>query len=996
MQSGQGKVQLLSPQSASSDKTQTSPLKRINNAPAKTQTLVNGKGPPRSHTTGAVLPVEQSRKRKVGVLPLVEGALDVGDDGRSMVWLDIDNTLYGKGTQIAHLMTQRIRAYIIGLGIGHAEAERLHQKYYKEYGLAIRGLVMHHKIDALDYDSKCDATLPLEDVLRPDERVKKMLRDLDRSKCRVWALTNAYKTHAVRVLKLLELYDQIEGVIYCDYAQEKFACKPENEFYQEAMQAVGLNDPSRCYFVDDSSLNTEAAKKLEWGHCVLFNEVRQEAENVQHAKDKEEMAVPFSISSTRATNGLSRPLPFSFMAFTAGNLEVERIQSEVRNLAQNQRVELLSILLEACLPGELTSFERVLEKHLRLRKDMISNLPDTVLLLIFEKLTIKELLTCQRVSKRWRASAANPALWESHAMALTEGDLIGMIAPSSPEGWEPLVRGLYFRERNWSKGICQNLTLFKGHTGFVTAMKLKDRKTLVTGSYDETIRVWDLYSGVCKKVLKAKAIACLDFLGEEGILAAGLYDSGRVMVWDMKTWSLLQTLNGHNKGIRNVALNKDYLVSVGQDKAIVVWDWQKGTKLVRFGQQSNVSLGVSIVDHDKIVAVTVDGIIRTFSIRRREMIGQFDVTKLSSRLSSQLQGLKSGNLMLQWFAAHRNTITLATSNLVLHLKWHEHVTPVHPSQDPEGRVNTPQRPRTRVDSNASIASSRSNIADQSPHHRRPSGNVVTTPIKGVPRTSSQNFSQYSTPSRLRSPSTSSQKGSPSSSSSPLPWPRPVVGSKGRSSLTPSTSAASVAAPLSPITHKIREETRSFPSSLSPPTTPASPSLSSQTRMAPNLGITPFVVSILQTPDAAVGCVDPTKKRIVLASRFSSRAGADRRLYTSTLESQSDSSITEDVFSDESVVKEGRGVAAIGGAWQANAEELATPARNPMSLVLDHENCVVGTSEGLVYRMGFVGSEYTHGWIDQQEEDSRQFSSGNDTITDLLQLRSAWSELFHQV
>lgn len=103
------------------------------------------------------------------------------------------------------MMTERIREYIIGLGLEEEEAERLHQKYYKEYGLAIRGLVMHHKIDALDYDSKCDATLPLETVLRPDQNHKEMLRSLDRSKCRVWALTNAYKTVSVDSLFLLDL-----------------------------------------------------------------------------------------------------------------------------------------------------------------------------------------------------------------------------------------------------------------------------------------------------------------------------------------------------------------------------------------------------------------------------------------------------------------------------------------------------------------------------------------------------------------------------------------------------------------------------------------------------------------------------------------------------------------------------------------------------------------------------------------------------------------------
>ena len=40
---------------------------------------------------------------------------------------------------------------------------------------------------------------------------------------------------------------------------------------------------------------------------------------------------------------------------------------------------------------------------------------------------------------------------------------------------------------------------------------------------------------------------------------------------------------------------------------------------------------------------------------------------------------------------------------------------------------------------------------------------------------------------------------------------------------------------------------------------------------------PKLVAVVETPDVAVGAVDPRKRRVVTATRFSSRAGADRRV-----------------------------------------------------------------------------------------------------------------------
>ena len=102
--------------------------------------------------------------------------------------------------------------YLLSLGLGTEEASNLRTTYYTQYGLTLRGLIRHYnigessypfiiicarsicklQIDPLDFDRKCDGSLPLEEMIPPNPRVRKLFQDIDRSKARVWALTNAY------------------------------------------------------------------------------------------------------------------------------------------------------------------------------------------------------------------------------------------------------------------------------------------------------------------------------------------------------------------------------------------------------------------------------------------------------------------------------------------------------------------------------------------------------------------------------------------------------------------------------------------------------------------------------------------------------------------------------------------------------------------------------------------------------------------------------------
>ena len=61
----------------------------------------------------------------------------------------------------------------------------------------------------------------------------------------------------------------------------------------------------------------------------------------------------------------------------------------------------------------------------------------------------------------------------------------------------------------------------------------------------------------------------------------------------------------------------------------------------------------------------------------------------------------------------------------------------------------------------------------------------------------------------------------------------------------------------------------------------SPGIAARFGRAAVLTAPPRLIAIIETPDVAVGAVDPRKRRVVTATRFSSRAGADRRVRTDT-------------------------------------------------------------------------------------------------------------------
>ncbi|MEA5519495.1 hypothetical protein [Limnoraphis robusta] len=107
-----------------------------------------------------------------------------------------------------------------------------------------------------------------------------------------------------------------------------------------------------------------------------------------------------------------------------------------------------------------------------------------------------------------------------------------------------------------------------------------DSKTIVSGSYDNTIKVWNLETGAEIRTLKGHDdyVFSVSISNDSKTIVSGSSDS-TIKVWNLETGEEIRTLTGHNGPVNSVSISNDSktIVSGGDDYTIKVWnidlDW---------------------------------------------------------------------------------------------------------------------------------------------------------------------------------------------------------------------------------------------------------------------------------------------------------------------------------------------------------------------------------------------------------------------------------------
>jgi WD40 repeat protein len=101
-----------------------------------------------------------------------------------------------------------------------------------------------------------------------------------------------------------------------------------------------------------------------------------------------------------------------------------------------------------------------------------------------------------------------------------------------------------------------------------------DGTWLATGSWDGTVRIWDVATGKrrAKLVGHGNGVAALVVAPDGTWLAAG--GAGPTRIWDTATWEQRATLTGHAEHVETMAVSPDgnWLASASRDRTVRIWD----------------------------------------------------------------------------------------------------------------------------------------------------------------------------------------------------------------------------------------------------------------------------------------------------------------------------------------------------------------------------------------------------------------------------------------
>ncbi|MEG4417050.1 serine/threonine protein kinase [Microcoleus sp. LAD1_D5] len=222
----------------------------------------------------------------------------------------------------------------------------------------------------------------------------------------------------------------------------------------------------------------------------------------------------------------------------------------------------------------------------------------------------------------------------------------------------------------WDLESTELIGTLTGHSDRVNSVAISyDGKMLVSGSSDETIKFWNLHSGdlLCTFPGHSMEVNSVAINPKRPVIASCGGADNTIKLWNLRSGELLRTLKGHSDNVNSVVFSPDgkILASGSSDATSKVWDVESG-KLLRTLSGLNVGVNsVAIAPDGQILAsVSNDYTIKLRNLQTGSLLRILNTNSGRGKGVTNL-GMNEAVHILQNYVSRGESVAISRDGLTL-------------------------------------------------------------------------------------------------------------------------------------------------------------------------------------------------------------------------------------------------------------------------------------------------------------------------------------------